>query len=645
MQRILIEAESFETLGGWVIDQQAFDTLGSAYLMAHGMGVPVADASTRFTLAQEGRYTLWARTRDWTAVWEGATSAGRFEASVDGYPMQSVLGVNGAEWAWQRAGEARLCAGEHVLSLHDLTGFNGRVDALYLTSSEQDVPPNDRAGLDELRRELVWREVEDDPTEYDLVIVGGGVAGICMALAAKRTGTSVLLINDREVLGGCNSSEIRVCMGGMLHMPPYERLGDIVKEIAPIMGDPNIFPGSYYEDARKLQAFEIKEGAPAPHKLALGERVLELELKDGVIHNVTAANIRTGKRTRYHGRLFADCTGDATLARLSGCEVMYGREGRDAFGEDLAAPEYQKLVMGHSLRWYSEQTGREEPFPLISWGVPFTEDTCYHVRNGDWEQETGFTRDMVSEVEYIRDYGLRAIFSNWNYQKNLSARRDEYRDARLVWISPLGGKRESYRVVGDHILTEQDIETPVLYDDATACMTWSIDIHFPEPDNQAMFGEAFRSFAYHRGYVNPYPVPYRCLYARDVKNLFLGGRVVSTSHVAFSAIRVMRTLGALGEVAGLAAGVCRRHNVYPRDVYEQYLPELKEALAKGAPSPDSFNCSINDMESYHFKDIGWLHLNPYHCDTPEAKEKFTRNIKALGMKHKYSIPKGWEDME
>ena len=199
-------------------------------------------------------------------------------------------------------------------------------------------------------------------------------------------------------------------------------------------------------------------------------------------------------------------------------------------------------------------------------------------------------------------------------------------------------------MVGDHILTEQDIETPNIYPDASACMTWSIDIHFPEPDNENRFGEAFRSFAYHRGIVRPYPVPYRCLYARDVKNLFLGGRVVSASHVAFSAIRVQRTLGALGEVAGLAASICRKHSALPRDIYTTYLEELKEAMRRGVPCPDAFACETGDEEAYHFKDIGWIHFHPYSCESPDRLDKFRRNIRALQMKHKYPFPEGfWDD--
>ncbi|MBQ4053942.1 MAG: FAD-dependent oxidoreductase, partial [Clostridia bacterium] len=177
----------------------------------------------------------------------------------------------------------------------------------------------------------------------------------------------------------------------------------------------------------------------------------------------------------------------------------------------MGAEKEENLVMGHSIRWYSEQCDEAQAFPEFGVGVICSEEDCLHVKKGDWEQETGFRRQMAEETEYIRDYGLFMIYANWSYQKNRSVRKAEYANLRLVWASHLGGKRESYRVVGDHILTQTDIENHVPYEDATASMSWSIDIHFPEATNEERFGEAFRSFAYHRGIVKPYAVPYRCL--------------------------------------------------------------------------------------------------------------------------------------
>ena len=206
------------------------------------------------------------------------------------------------------------------------------------------------------------------------------------------------------------------------------------------------------------------------------------------------------------------------------------------------------------------------------------------------------------------------------------------------WI---GGKREGYRVKGDYILTQNDIDEKRIHEDATACLTWSIDMHFPEPSNQGIFGEAFRSFAYHRGIEKPYPVPDRCLYSKDVRNLFLGGRLVSASHVAFSSVRVMRTLGELGEVVGMASSVCKKHGCSPREVYTEHLDEFKALLNAGIHFPDAFECAVESEEAYHFKDIGWWYLNTAKSDSPESIEKFKKGVEALGLEHKYPMPEKW----
>lgn len=636
MNEIFLEAESFKDLGGWIVDQQSMETIHSSYIMAHGMGVPVRDAVTEFYIENGAKYNFWVLTRDWTSVWGVKDSAGKFTIAADGEEFKTILGTNGKEWAWQFAGSADLKRGIHTLSLHDLTGFNGRCDAIYLTDGDN-VPPVKIADMDDLRKRLNWHEIKCNSHVYDLIVVGGGIAGICTALSAIRNGVETLLIHDRGVLGGCNSSEVRVCMGGIANLPPFENIGNVVKEIAPIMGLPSTFKKEYFEDNRKLFAFEVSEAAES---VLLNCRVTDVEKDKNKITAVICTDTLTGKKKKFFAKMFSDCTGDAVLSRLAGAETMYGREGRNKFGESLAPESNQKIVMGHSIRWYSEDTGKKSDFPNIDWGLKFNDKTCLDVYNGDWEQETGFFRDMIGEIEYIRDFGLRAIFSNWAYQKNLYAKKEKYKNYELKWVSPIGGKRESYRVVGDYILTQQDIEEHIPHDDATLCITWSIDMHFPEVDNMKEFDEPFRSYAYHRGIEKAYPVPYRCLYSKDVDNLFLGGRIVSASHVAFAAIRVMRTLGQLGEVAGLAASVCKSKNCMPKDVYEKHLDTLKDKMKKGVEIPSAFCCDVGNEEAYHFKDIGWLYLgDDSYIGDKQKNEKFKRGIAALGIKHKYNLPK------
>jgi len=633
MQKLFIEAESFNDLGGWVIDQQSTLQMGSPYVMAHGLGVPVKDAQTNFCVEQTEKFNVWVRTRDWTSPW-GDLKAGKFQLVIDKKVLPTILGTNAGDWKWVNAGQIKLKKGEHTIKLHDLTGFNSRCDAVYITSCG-DVPPNDKFELANFRKEMVSKDLETDQNQYDLVVVGGGIAGICTALASSRSGQNVLLIHDREILGGCNSSEIRVCLGGMINLPPYEKLGNMVKEIQPILGDPNIFDEKYFEDDRKRFAFDLLE-SKGKCKLALGEQVVLAKKEKDKIISVETICVKTGKRKEYKGKLFADCTGDAVLSRMVGAKVMYGREAKSEFNESLGADQHEKLVMGQSIRWYSEDTGKEESFTGFDTGKFLAEEDCLHVLNGDWEQESGFRRDMADETEYIRDYGLYMIFGNWHYQKNLSIKKQEYKNRKLVWASHLGGKRESYRVVGDLILTQNDIENQVVYDDATASITWSIDIHFPEATNEEKFTEAFRSFAYHRGIGKPYPVPYRCLYAKGIDNLFLGGRTISTTHVAFSAVRVMRTLGMLGEVVGLASVICKKYNCNPSDVYNKYLDEFKELLKSGAPSPSSFQGGINSNECFHFKDAGWIeHYEADKIETSSYSKKIKKNIEKLNLSYRY----------
>ena len=462
MPHIWLEAESFDDLGGWVIDQQSMDQMGSAYVMAHGMGVPVRDAETTSIVPEAGQWTVWVRTRDWTAPWGRGTPGGTFKVKINGTFLPETLGTNGAEWAWQKAGVMSLRKGPARIALCDLTGFNGRCDALYLTSDAADgpadEPPNDPLKIAEFRRVASGMVCADDPEVYDLAVAGGGIAGICTAIAAARTGSKVVLIHDRPVLGGCNSSEIRVPLGGCTHVPPYPQLGNVVEEIAPITGRPGVLPPEFYEDTRKANVFHTC--LPDRCRLLLNARVVAVERDRDDPQKIAAfiaRDIHTGAETRFRARLLADCTGDAVVARMMDAEVMYGRESRDTFGESLAPAKGDNEVMGMSVIWQSGQADEPTPFPDIDWGIEFTEDNAYYVRSGDWEWETGQYRNQAEETEYIRDYGLMAIYANWSYLKNHSKRRAEWARDTLSWISFLGGKRESYRVVGDTILTQNVI--------------------------------------------------------------------------------------------------------------------------------------------------------------------------------------------
>ena len=217
---VFLEAESFSDPGGWVVDQQSMDVMGSPYLMAHGMGIPVKDATTEVRFPSTGSYRLWVRTRNWTARWS-QQAAGQFQVLINGQPLDQNFGISHDQWSWIDAGLVEIEDLQATISLHDLTGFNGRCDALYFTPESTDVPPNDLEALDALRAELLGLSSEPEIKEFDFVVIGGGMAGTCAAISAARLGVQVALVQNRPVLGGNNSSEVRVHLGARINLEPY----------------------------------------------------------------------------------------------------------------------------------------------------------------------------------------------------------------------------------------------------------------------------------------------------------------------------------------------------------------------------------------------------------------------------------------
>jgi hypothetical protein len=574
-QTVLVEAEGFDELGGWVIDQQYMDQMGSPVVLAHGLGVPVEDAVTKVKMPGPGVYRVWVRTRDWAATFNAPGTPGQFQLLIDGKPLATTFGIQRAEWHWQVGGTIRVEQGreEITLTLKDLKGFDGRCDAVLFSADEGFVPPDAGKHLTTLRRKLHGLpQVPPDAGKFDLVVVGGGVAGCCAAISAARLGLDVALIQNRPVLGGNNSSEIRVHLGGGVQKPPYPALGGVVKEL-----------GSNYADAEKQAVIEAEENL----HLFLNTHVFAAEKKDDRIVAAVGKNIRTNEELRFPARWFADCTGDGNLGYLVGADYRYGRESKAQTGETLAPEQTDRQTMGTSVMWTSEKTDQPSSFPETPWAVQFNERNYQRATSGGWNWETGFRWDQIQEFEKIRDHGLRAVFGNWSYQKNHAPDKDRYANLKLKWVAYVGGKRESRRLLGDVILKEQDVMQHRPFPDASVPSTWWIDLHYPAQSDQFP-GEEFRSTASGLRFKGAYPIPYRCFYSRNIQNLFMAGRCISVTHVALGTVRVQRTCGMMGEVVGMAAAVCRKYDGDPRDVYTNYLDDLKELMAKGVsrlPTP------------------------------------------------------------
>jgi hypothetical protein len=576
-QQVLLEAESFSELGGWSIDQQYMDQMGSPFLLAHGLGVPVADARTEVQLPGAGRYRIWVRTRDWVAHWKVPGAPGKFQLLVDGAPLNVTFGTEGEAWHWQDGGVARIAGKKASLALHDLTGFDGRCDAVLLSRDLNWTPP-DGAALDAFRRKQLPADGRaEDAGSFDLVVVGGGMAGITSAVAAARLGSKVALIQDRPVLGGNSSSEIRVFPGGSVMLSLNPGLGAIEHELDPGGLGGNAKDAAYYADEKKFYVVAEEKNI----HLFLNQHALRVEKAGNRIIAVVARDVRTGRDLRFTGAVFADCTGDATIGALAGAEFHVGREGQDETGEALAPEKSDTLVMGTTFMWYAEEAEKPVPFAETPWALEFNERTAQRVTKGDWDWELGMHQDQIQDGEAIRDYAYRALYGNWSFLKNHLENRAAYAQQRLSWVAYVAGKRESRRLIGDVILREQDIIQNIPYPDGSAVATWGIDLHYPSPTNSAQFPDgAFRSI-YKSEKHPPYAIPYRCFYSRNIDNLFMAGRNVSVTHVALGTVRVQRTTAMMGEVVGMAASLCRKYQTTPRGVYRAHLDELKALMQQG----------------------------------------------------------------
>ena len=483
---VFIEAESFADKGGWGIDTQSVDLVGSPYLIAHGWGNPVADARTNVTFPGAGEYRVFARTRNWVAPWTPEYAPGKFQIAVNGKKLATEFGTNGVDWAWQDGGTVTIAANQldAEISLCDLTGFDGRVDAIVFTADKDFTPGNDLDALASMHKDAL-RLPDEIPVAgngkvYDLVVVGGGIAGNCAAIAAARLGASVAFINDRPVLGGNGSTEVRVHLNGEINLPPYPNLGNLTHLMGP-HGGGNAADAGLYKDAQRLELVQNEKNID----LYLSVRVdrVDVEKSDGSIHisSVCGSNIETGRQLRFLGKTFADCTGDGVVGYLAGADFHMGREAKSEYDEPSAPEQGDKMTMGSSIQWNTADAGAPTTFPELPWAIQFNEQTIRPSIHGDWDWEGGMNRDQCFEMERIRDVGLRAAYGHWSYMKNHTPKgwEDKVKNRKLNWTAFVAGKRESRRLLGDVVLREQDVLEGRPFDDASVVTTWSIDLHYP----------------------------------------------------------------------------------------------------------------------------------------------------------------------
>ncbi|MFD2332894.1 FAD-dependent oxidoreductase [Cohnella sp. GCM10020058] len=407
----------------------------------------------------------------------------------------------------------------------------------------------------------------------DYCVVGGGLAGMCAAIAAARHGSKVVLMQDRPVLGGNASSEIRMNVGGALG--PNKRETGLLEEIE--MENLHRNPTACYSvwDSVLYEKVRFEPNIT----LLMNCTCTEAEMDSSSaarIKSVKGWQLTTETWHTVEATLFADCSGDSILAPLTGAEFRYGREAASEFGESIQPERADNYTMGLSCLFQIRETDRPQPFTPPDWAHSYTSDDDLPYRPHDkrtnfWWIELGGDRDAIHDAEEIKDELLKIVFGVWDHMKN---RGDHGVENWVIdWIGFLPGKRESRRYVGDYILTQNDIEAEGRFDDLVAYGGWSMDDHFPA----GFHHKGSHPTIYHAA-PSPYGIPYRSLYSNSIDNLFFAGRNMSATHAAMSSTRVMGTCAMLGQAIGTAAAIAVRHRLTPRGVYQHRIHELQSTL-------------------------------------------------------------------
>ena len=565
---ILVEAASFSELGGWKLDTQHYQQMGGCYLLAHGMGKPVANAKTTVKIPQAGTWHVWVRTRDWCpGDWQ---SPGRFRVLVDAKPLKPDFGTEGETWHWQNGGTVKISSpGEIVVELQDETGFDGRCDAIYFSrETSPGLPNDDLVELAVWKDRMSGRAAKDiEEQTFDLIIVGGGIAGCSAALAARSQGLKVALIQDRPLFGGNASQEVRV------HTIGIPGKGDAILKTIDTPHYPNGHADAI-EAQRKREATMAGSGVNLfAHHIAIG-----LEKIGNRIASVEAREVTTGIIRRFRAPVFIDATGDDWLGYWAGADYRYGREAYCEFSEawdkygELWSPEVpDNRVMGASVLWNSQQTdppSAGSSFPDVPWAMPVAKK--HSAINGEWYWEySANDLNQVENAEQIRDHLLRAIYGSF-----ANAKKDpKNANVALKWVAYVAGKRESRRLMGDYVYTMRDMTERRRFDDAVVEEVRDVDAHY----QLVLTGSpsTFLSKAMFHKTGGTYYIPFRSLYSRSIDNLMMAGRCFSCSHIGLCGPRVMKTCGQMGIATGYAAALCKKHSAAPRDVGRKHIKELR----------------------------------------------------------------------
>ncbi|MEA3477952.1 MAG: FAD-dependent oxidoreductase, partial [Bacteroidota bacterium] len=423
---------------------------------------------------------------------------------------------------------------------------------------------------------------------FDLVVCGGGLAGVCAALAASRLGLQTALIQDRPVLGGNSSSEIRVPLGGATNGNPWAREGGIIEELT-LTERYNNFTSrreSMINDVWDLVLYDICR-QEENLSLFLDTSIRRVKKEKNRLVSLFASQLGSEREFEVRGDLFVDATGDGTIAYYAGAEYRMGREGKYEFNEKWAPDKQDMGIMGSSILFAVKDVGKPVPFRPPSWAEKYPADSItlktrfHHRMPGHWWLEVGFPYHTIFDNEKIRNELMRHVLGVWDHLKNQEDHG--FANYALDWIGKVPGKRESRRILGDYVLTGNDIMQGRVFPDAVAHGGWYFDLHTPGGilTKDDVPEPTYKDAALMDNYAVPvYSIPLRCLYSKDIENLFLAGRDISVTHVALGSARLMSTCAVMGQAVGTCAWLCKNSDILPGEVYSGKIKALQQQLLK-----------------------------------------------------------------
>ncbi len=595
MQKIWIDALAFENKGGFIPDTQFVREMGQGYLLANGVGEPVAPASTSFEVNEDGKYRIYIRTKNWNNEY---TPDG-IVVSVDGNESEHICAeMHSLGWYFEIAGDFELSKGRHIIEVSDTKGWFGRFAAVIITNDFDFTPSPEIKKMHRQRWEMLGGKPDTQHLgDFDFAVVGGGVAGVVTAIAAARYGLKVAFVNDRPVLGGNGSDEAHISLDGVAHKGDHET--GIIYEIKAIKESENL---------TWSQAF-IKV-INNEKNISLFENLLvdNAESFDDTIKKLHAIDTHTLKEYTITADYYCDATGDAWLGYYADALYHIGRESKSQYNEAFAPEIADGNTMSGCITkvvtdggdticsFWSQDVGHEVTFNPPDWAYKLPEGDKLgrepmYIDRGEWWLETPNDYDDIWESEYVRDTMFRIAAGYFDWIKNSWKGRERVATYALRNLGTYNAKRESRRLIGDYIMTQNDFDGNTDFKDAVCYAGWNIDVHHIK----GIFSGDGGSYALNEE-VPVTPIPYRCLYSKNIKNMFMVGRCASVSHIGLGACRVQLTGATMGQAVGTAVYLCEKYGVSPRTICDEHIEELQQLLLKdGQYIPGVYNNDKYDI--------------------------------------------------